>query len=100
METIVVPLRSGNEALARRYESHLTRSHGLNLVRLNLALLKAAAHLRAMSHIKTPDAIQLAEVLTEGCSTFLANDHSYPRFPGQPARSSEGAAATRTPRCH
>ena len=82
LETIVVPLRSGNESLARRYESLLTRSRGLKLVHLDLALLKAAAHLRAVSRIKTPDAIQLAAAFTEGCSTFLANDHRYPQFPG------------------
>lgn len=82
LETIVVPLRSGNESLARRYESLLTRSRGLKLVHLDLALLKASAHLRAVSRIKTPDAIQLAAALSEGCATFLANDRRYPQFPG------------------
>lgn len=82
LETIVVPLRSGNEALARRYESLLTHSRGLKLVHLDLALLRAAAHLRAVTRMKTPDAIQLAAALSEGCVTFLANDHRYPQLPG------------------
>ncbi len=82
LETIVVPLRSGNEVLARRYESLLTHSRGLKLVHLDLALLRAAAHLRAITRLKTPDAIQLAAALSEGCSTFLANDHRYPELHG------------------
>jgi predicted nucleic acid-binding protein len=82
LETIVVPLRSGDETLARRYESLLTNSRGLTLVPLDLDLLRAAAHLRAVTRLKTPDAIQLAAALAEGCSTFLANDHRYPQFPG------------------
>jgi predicted nucleic acid-binding protein len=82
LETIVVPLRSGDEALARRYESLLTHSRGLKLVHLDLGLLRAAAHLRAVTRLKTPDAIQLAAALSEGCSTFLTNDHRYPQLPG------------------
>ena len=77
-----MPLRSGDEALARRYESLLTQSRGLKLVHLDLGLLRAAAHLRAVTRLKTPDAIQLAAALGEGCSTFLANDHRYPQLPG------------------
>ncbi len=82
LETIVVPLRSGDEVLARRYEALLTQSRGLTLVHLDLGLLRAAAHLRAVTRLKTPDAIQLAAALSEGCMTFLANDHRYPQLPG------------------
>ena len=82
LETTVVPLRSGDEILARRYESLLTNSRGLTLVPLDLDLLRAAAHLRAVTHLKTPDALQLAAALAEGCTTFLSNDHRYPQLPG------------------
>ena len=82
LETIVVPLRIGDEALARRYESLLMNSRGLTLVPLDLDLLRAAAHLRAVTRLKTPDAIQLAAALSEGCTTFLTNDQQYPRLPG------------------
>jgi len=82
LETIVVPLRSGDHALAKRYESLLTGSRGLTFVQLELPVLRAAAHLRALTRLKTPDAIQLAAALTEGCTTFLANDHRFPQLPG------------------
>jgi len=82
LETIVVPLRSGDDALAKRYESLLTGSRGLTFVHLELPVLRAAAHLRALTRLKTPDAIQLAAAFTEGCSTFLANDQRYPQLPG------------------
>lgn len=82
LEATVVPLRSGDEALARRYEALLTNSRGLTLVPLNLDLLRAAAHLRAVTHLKTPDALQLAAALAEGCTTFLSNDHRCPQLPG------------------
>lgn len=82
LETTVVPLRSGDEALARRYEALLTNSRGLTLVPLDLDLLRAAAHLRAVTRLKTPDAIQLAAALAEGCTTFVSNDHHYPQLPG------------------
>ncbi len=82
LETMVVPLRSGDEMLARRYEALLTNSRGLTLVPLDLDLLRAAAHLRAVTRLKTPDAIQLAAALAEGCTTFLSNDHRYPQLPG------------------
>lgn len=43
LETIVVPLRAGNSALADRYEEFLTNSQGLRLLHLSLDLLKEAA---------------------------------------------------------
>lgn len=46
LETIVVPLKSGNAALAKRYEDYLTNSRGLRFMHLDLDLLKAAAHVR------------------------------------------------------
>jgi predicted nucleic acid-binding protein len=82
LETTVVPLRAGDEALARRYEALLTNSRGLTLVPLDLDLLRTAAHLRAVTRLKTPDAIQLAAALAEGCTTFLTNDHRCPQLPG------------------
>ncbi len=82
LETTVVPLRSGDRSLARRFEFLLTHSRGLKLINLDLGLLRAAAHLRAVTRLKTPDAIQLAAALSEGCTTFLSNDHRFPSLPG------------------
>jgi len=44
--------------------------------------LRAAAQLRAVSGIKTPDALQLVAALAAGCKTFLTNDRRLPKLPG------------------
>jgi len=74
LETLVVPYRAGDTALADRYELLLSRSRGLELVDLDRALLRAAARLRAAYAVKTPDSIQLAAALSKACSTFLTHD--------------------------
>jgi predicted nucleic acid-binding protein len=46
LETLVVPLRIGNEVLARQYERFLTNSEGLLLVEIDPSFLRATAHVR------------------------------------------------------
>lgn len=82
LETLVVPLRSGDVVLANRYEALLTGSRNLRLVHIDLELLRSAAHLRAATRLKTPDAIQLAAALSTGCSALVTNDRDYPALPG------------------
>ena len=48
LESLVVPLRAGDLALAERYESLLTRSRGLRMIDLDRDVLRGAAQLRAM----------------------------------------------------
>lgn len=43
LETLVVPYRSGNTALAEEYESILTHSRGIRLVDLTSSILRTAA---------------------------------------------------------
>lgn len=74
MEVLVVPYRSGNAALADRYESLLTHSRGLRFIEVDRQLLKAAAQLRATFKLKPPDAIQVAAALVGECKSFLTND--------------------------
>jgi hypothetical protein len=45
LETLVIPYRSGNSALAARYEALLTRSRGIRFVDPDRRLLRSAAHL-------------------------------------------------------
>jgi predicted nucleic acid-binding protein len=82
LEVVVVPYRPGNLALAERYEALLTRSRGLLLVDLDRAHIRAAAQLRAVHRIRTPDALQLAAALSHGCATFLTNDRALPKLRG------------------
>lgn len=82
LEVLVVPYRAGNRQLADRYEALLTRSRGIRLLDISRDHLRAAAQLRAVSGIKTPDAIQVAAALSAGCRTFLTNDRTIPAPPG------------------
>jgi len=82
MEVLVVPYRSGNSALADRYEALLTHGRGLRFIEIDRRLLKAAAQLRATFKLKPPDAIQVAAALVSGCNSFLTNDRRIPAVAG------------------
>jgi predicted nucleic acid-binding protein len=82
LETLVVPYRVGNGALADQYEALLTRGRNLRLVELDRPLLRTAALLRARSGMKTPDALQVAAALTTGCTAFITNDRRLLPPPG------------------
>src|ERR1700723_3017367 len=51
LETLVIPLRSGDIGLANQYERLLSESKGLTLLSLDRDLLRQGAHLRATLHI-------------------------------------------------
>ncbi len=82
LEVLVVPYRAGDNSLAERYEALLTRSRGLHMLDLSPELLRAAAQLRAVTGIKTPDALQIAAALSAGCKAFVTNDRRIPSIPG------------------
>ncbi len=82
LEVLVIPYREGNGRLAERYEALLVNSRGLKMVDLDRPLLRSAAQLRALYRLRTPDALQLAAAMAEGCSAFLTNDRVLPSLPG------------------
>lgn len=82
LEVLVVPYRTGDQELAVRYESILTRSRGLRIIDISRDHLRAAAQLRAKTGLKTPDSLQLAAALAGGCTAFLTNDRDLPTVPG------------------
>jgi predicted nucleic acid-binding protein len=82
LETLVVPLRAGNEVLARQYQRFLTRSQNLLVVPLDFGILRAAAYVRATARLKTPDALQVASALSAECTAFLSNDSRISSLPG------------------
>lgn len=82
LEVLVVPYRAGNRLLAERYEALLTRSRGIRVVELTRDQLRAAAQLRAVIGVRTPDALQLVAALGTGCMTFVTNDRRLPPVPG------------------
>jgi predicted nucleic acid-binding protein len=81
MEVLVAPYRAGDAGLAERYEALLTRSRGLTMVDLGRPVIRAAAQLRAVHRLRTPDALQIAAALSRGCSSFLTNDRRLPSLP-------------------
>jgi predicted nucleic acid-binding protein len=81
LEVLVMPHRNRDSALAERYEALLTRSRGLHVVGISTDQLRAAAQLRAVTGMKTPDALQVAAALSTGCRTFVTNDGRIPAIP-------------------
>jgi predicted nucleic acid-binding protein len=82
LETLVLPVRKENWTLADHYEEILTDSRGLDMVTIDLDLLRAAAHVRAATGMKTPDALQVASAQSAGCRVFVTNDNRLPPIPG------------------
>jgi predicted nucleic acid-binding protein len=82
LEVLVVPYRSGDLALAERYDALLTRGAGLRLVDVDRDQLRSAAQLRARHGVRTPDALQLAAALSMRCTAFLTNDRRLPQVGG------------------
>jgi len=82
LETLVVPFRAGNAALAEKYEHLLTSSRGLTLVDVDRAQLRAAAQLRARTGMRAPDALQVAAALGNNCARLVTNDRRLPPVPG------------------
>ena len=82
LEVLVVPYRSGDHLLAKRYEALLTQSRGIRVADISRDHLRAAAQLRASAGVKTPDALQIVTALAAGCATFLTNDRALPTIPG------------------
>lgn len=82
LETLVVPLRTGAHALAERYERLLTKSRGLRLIDIDLHLIRGAAGVRAVTRLRTPDALQIATAMRGGCTALLSNDVAWPHVPG------------------
>jgi predicted nucleic acid-binding protein len=82
LEVLVVPYRAGDVQLADRYELLLTRSRGIRMVGITREQLRAAALLRAVTAVKTPDALQLVCAVGTGCKIFLTNHRESPPISG------------------
>ncbi len=80
LETLVSPLKNSNTSLIEIYED-LFRDD-IHLVAISQDILRSAANLRAITHLKTPDAIHAATVLSLGCTLFLTNDGGLRTVPG------------------
>ena len=85
LETLVVPLRTQDQALQAAYERLLLSTPEVRLHPLTLDVLREAARLRAaVPGLRTPDALHAATALRAGCALFLTNDGGFRRVPGLP----------------
>lgn len=76
-EVLIGPLRSGNEALERRYHSVLAT---WQQVPLDFAIAEGAARLRASLGFKLPDAIQAASALAVNADALVTHDRDFSRL--------------------
>jgi predicted nucleic acid-binding protein len=84
METLIGPLRSGDEILQSAYQQVL-QSPEVCLLPISQAVLGEAARLRAgIVALRTPDALHAATATLAGCTRFLTNDIGFRRIPGLP----------------
>ena len=81
LETLVKPVRIGNEKLESIYRTLLTESHEFRLYSIDSQILNQAIQLRATIGLKTPDAIHAATAIQTSCTLFLTNDSAFKRIP-------------------
>lgn len=83
METLVGPLRSGDQDLAGIFLRLLTTTE-VRLLPISREILLQAAALRSSYGLRSPDAIHAATALVAGCDMFITNDRGLKRVPELP----------------
>jgi predicted nucleic acid-binding protein len=78
-EVLVHPIRNQNLNLKQRYRDILQNSHNFFTQLINSTVAERAAELRAKYNLRTPDALQIASALDNGCDAFLCNDKNLKR---------------------
>lgn len=78
-EVLTGPLRTGQAALAQRYEKALAR---FTIVPVSSAVAVLAASMRARYGLKLPDALQLATALEIGAVALVTHDRDFARVEG------------------
>jgi predicted nucleic acid-binding protein len=80
LEVLVHPLRGNNIELAAEYRDILLNSR-LMMLEVSNDIAEQAARLRAIHHIRTPDAVQISAALQAGATHFFTNDIRLPNIP-------------------
>ena len=78
-EVLVHPIRNQNHNLKQRYRDILQNSPNFFTRLINSTIAERAAELRAKYNLRTPDALQIASALINGCDAFLCNDKNLKR---------------------
>jgi predicted nucleic acid-binding protein len=83
LETLVKPLREGDTVLEQLFRT-LLHTREVQLIPATLSLWEHAAHLRATTGLKTPDALHAATALNVGSTLCITNDGGFRRVEGLP----------------
>lgn len=73
-EVLIHPKRLQQVTLEENYRTLLFKSRHFELVSIDAIIAEQAAELRAHYNLRTPDALQIAAILSVGCQAFLTND--------------------------
>ena len=76
MEALVGPLKSCNATLEKAFEQSLFGTQ-MRLLPITQAVLREAAHLRATTKLRTPDALHAATAQLASCVLFVSNDAGF-----------------------
>ena len=82
-EALVRPIRENHADLEAAFRAVFAAPE-VQLVAATRQLWEHAAHLRAATGLKTPDALHAATALHAGCDLFVTNDTDFRRVPGLP----------------
>lgn len=83
VESLVKPLRDGNEAIEAQYRE-LFEASVFRILDMPLAVFERAAEIRAFDHLQTADALHAATALHAKCDLFITNDADFRRVEGLP----------------
>ena len=83
METLVGPLKSGDSVVEAAFEQMLSGAD-TRLLPITQPILREAARLRAITKLRTPDAIHAATSKSVGCVLFVTNDVGFRAVTGLP----------------
>src|SRR5262249_9680277 len=83
MEVLVGPLKSGNTILVTAFEQALLGT-AMRLLPITQPILREAARLRAITKLRTPDALHAATAMHAGCVLFVTNDLGFRGVAGLP----------------
>lgn len=80
-EVLTGPIKAGQMALAKRYETALGQ---YAVMPLTAAVASLAAQLRVQYRLKLPDAVQLATALDMGAAALVTHDRDFAGVQGLP----------------
>ena len=83
LETLIKPLREGNARLEMLFRSIFAAAE-MDLIPATLAIWEDAARIRAVTGLKTSDALHAGTALSAGCTLFVTNDTDFRRVQGLP----------------